>query len=424
MRKIFDSQVPALESIDFQSPMFGKELANVFAEMKKLGKDEIEESDLAATFTAIVKHYTGLNVVVVLDEMGPSIDVPVIDKNNPLVNAARSGGSTNANAIKLVESTYDLVRGTVDLRSGKVTGVFSEIQATLYMPSSILSGTKFTPEEAAAMALHEIGHVFVHYEYLSRTIMTNQVLAHLSKRLDQSGSLDERELILTSVKKALKLNELDAQELSKTSDKRVVELVILSSVGKAAVSELGSDIYDFTTWEYLADQYAARCGAGRDLITAMDKIYKGEWNISFRNRAEFFAMEALKLSLILTSVLVPGGFVLTAIPLTIGALLMLSDAGDSRHEQPGARFKRIRNQVVENLKVKDLADADRDRLLADLAVIDSIMKEVSDKTQAVQAIWNILTRRKALRQEAMQKELEDISVNELFVKAAQLHQVA
>ena len=84
------------------------------------------------------------------------------------------------------------------------------------------------------------------------------------------------------------------------NNKKVAEIVIITNIVKETVSELGCNIYDFSTWEYLADQYAARHGAGRYLATGLEKTYKSIGDISFRSTSNYLAMEALKVFLIIT----------------------------------------------------------------------------------------------------------------------------
>ena len=104
----------------------------------------------------------------------------------------------------------------------------------------------------------------------------------------------------------------------------------------------------------------------------------------------------------------------------------MDGSGDGTYDRPGARFKRVRNQVVEAMKDKDITKDDMESLQADLNAIDDIMDRVEDRRQWAGVLWDNLipSARKAHTQEQLQQELEDIAANELFIKAAQLKQMA
>ena len=405
----------ANESIDFQTgSMFFKELTLAFTELKDTKKDAIEDSDIIPRLCKIVGHHTGLNVAFNIGMYEPSVEIPAVDKNNPLINSFIRNYVSSADGIKMIGGAGGVVRGTASLKTGKVSGIFTEVKSTINLPINMFTGKAYEPEEIAAITLHEVGHLFTYYEYITRTVTTNQVLAGISKGLDQSGTVEEREAVLISAKKALGLSALDIKELAKSRNNKVSEIVVVSNVAKDAASELGSNIYDFSTWESLADAYAARQGAGRHLVTALDKIYHGYWSISFRSLPAFLAWEAFKL---ITLVVVPGISIM---------FIVMDGSGDGTYDVPGARIKRVRNQIVENLKDKKLTKDDHERLVADLESMDSILSQINDRRQFVEVVWNVLspTSRKGLSAQRLQQELESLAANDLFIKAAEMKQLA
>lgn len=405
----------ALESINFQSPAFFNDLVNIFTEMKKLKDGELADSDFVNTLQAIVNDYTGMSVSFFIGDIEPSVDIPKVDKNNVLINNFIREYLSSADGISVINEAGGTTKGSVNLVTGKVTGAFTKIKSNINLPKHMFTGTKFSPEEIAAITLHEIGHLVVYYVYITRTVTTNQALAGMSQSLLSANSIEEREAVLITVATAMKLKDLDTKSLAKSTNKKVTEVVVISSIIRQTESELGSNVYDFSTWEYLADQYAARMGAGRHLATSLAKIYSGMWNISFRSTPAYLAWEAVKIVMLFTP--------LIEIALV---LIMMDGSGDGTYDRPGARIKRVRNQIVENLKLKKITEDDRERLNADLKTIDEVLDKINDRRQVFGVIWDTIvpSARKAYNQEKLQKQLENIAANDLFIKASELKQLA
>jgi hypothetical protein len=373
---------------------------------------------LVNQLSKIIAHHTGLNITFELGNIDPCVEIPMVNKNNVLINSFIRNYLNSADGIKMVNDAHGVVRGKVDLKNGKVSGIFADVLSKIHLPVEMITSSKYESEEMAAITLHECGHLFTYYEFISRSVTTNQVLAGISKALDGSGTVEQREAVLLSAKKALNLSDLDAKELAKSNSKQVTELVVITNVTKQSHSELGCNIYDFSSWEYLSDQYAARNGGGRHIVTALDKLYRGMKHISFRSTPSYLAMEALKIALFV-AVVTPVG----ALTIDIATVLVIMDSqGDGTYDVPGARFKRVRDQIVENLKDKDLSTDDIARLNADLDAIDLVLKEVNDRRQFFGVIWDAIAvwNYKGRDQKKLQQDLESIAINELFVKAAAL----
>lgn len=425
MRTNFIHEHLALESVAFQSPEFFKELTLVWTEMSKVAKDQVKDNELFATASAIIQKFTNLKTSFNISIYGPAVEIPALDKNNVLVNSFLKNWVSSTDGLKMVRNSESLVRGGVSLMTGKVTGVFTEIVHQFHFPTEFFTGGKFTPQEMAAVTLHEIGHLLTYYEYVSRSVTTNQALAGVSKALDGSGDIEERNNILISAKKALNLKDLDTEVLAECKDQKVTEIVIITSAVRQAESELGSNVYDFSTWEYLSDQYATRMGAGRELVTALDKLYGwGNINISYRSTFAYVSMEAVKLlALVASLAFLPATGGSSGLALVYVAMWCALDGnGDGTYDRPGARMKRVRAQLVENLKDKKLPAERVNQLSEDIVVIDNILKEIEDRRQWLGILWDTLvpSARRAYKQEKLQKELEALAYNDLFVKAAEM----
>lgn len=402
-----------LESIDFQNLALLKEIAMAVDDLRKLEKKDIPESDEARRVSKIINAHTNLNVIVNFDNQGPYVIVPQVHKNHPFINHVRRNYTTSAIGLNELAKNDGMVRGKANLRENKVYGIFAELQATIEMPLNMLKGTAYTSEEIAAVILHEVGHLFTYYEYMTRVVSGNQVLAAVSKDLDGSGSIEERENVLITLKKQQNLSDLDATRLARSTDKSVTEAVIISAITRQTTSELGRNIYDSTTWEMLADQYVARCGGARALASALSKLYGSMWHISFRSLPAFLFMEAVKILCVIVN------------PFITVAMCAMDGNGDNTYDRPGARITRVRSQIIEQLKDKKLSKDDIERLNADIVVIDSLLKDINDRRQFFGVVWDCLSSdsRKDRNYENLQKDLEVLASNDLFAKSAALRAI-
>jgi hypothetical protein len=407
---------PALESIEFQTgQVFFKELTAAFEELRKNKSKDLADDPAVLVLQKVINHHTGLDVQMSFGVIGPHVQVPNVNKNHPLVVDIHRNMTNSGTGLSIIEHADGAARGSVNLQTGKVSGIYTKIPHVIEFPIGYVQGKQFTSEECAAITLHELGHLNTYYEYMTSALTTNQALAGLSRSWEGNQTLVEREAVLLSVHKALNLKTDGIKELAKSSNKKVVEAVVLSQVMQKSQSEMGSNIYDMTSWEYLSDQYAARQGAGRHLVTALDKVMNSVFTPSFRSTPVFLAIEAFK-------ILTTFSALLTFNPFPLIGVMLVTQPGKDTYDKPEARFLRIRNQIVENQKQKDLSPADRDRLSSDLATIDAIVKHVNDRRDFFTVLWHVFSKdyRNQFRSEQLQKDLELIAANDLFDKANQL----
>ena len=399
------------ESIAFQNTTFFDELTLAFDEVKNLKETDVGDSEPIYRISKIIKNHTNLNITIDAEnDYPPCIDIPNIDRNNPLINAAQRAIVNSTDGLTMIESSNEVLHGTVNIKTAKVSGVFSDIKAKMYLGKAFIQGNKYSSQELAAIALHEVGHLFTYFEFITRTVRTNQVLAGLSKILDGSENQEKREVALLSAKKALKLDKLDLSQLKDVNTK-TTQVVLIDALVKETRTELGYNLFAESSWEYLCDQFSARHGAGVHLATALSKIYKSHFNISYRSLAVYLAVEMIKVILIS----IPGF-------LGILFLMVILDSQDGGgYDLPSARLKRIRDQATQYLKNKQISDVERRRILDEIESIDKLLAEMTNRKQLFTYIHEFFSKRtrdeRAYRK--LQYELEDIAMNDLYVKAAE-----
>jgi hypothetical protein len=422
--------VVSIETIQFQSTLFFKELTMAVGELRKSApftkttyispyNNNQDKNEAAEKVIAVIKHHTNLSIGLLFSPLAlePMVGVNVIDKNNVLINSFRKNGMDSNFGFSLLKFSHKAVRGTVSLVSGKVTGIFETISSNITFPNWLLQDSEYSDAELAAFYLHELGHVFTYFEYIARSVTTNQILHGIVEGMLGAKTNEDREIIFKAAANDLLLKDLDAKTLSTVKNPDVVQVVFIDSITKQIRSELGSDIYDFSSWEALSDLYATSQGAGRDLAVAISRANKKYGSgKSFRSLPQFLAMEAVKLLLAVSVVGIPISLLMVAI----------DSGGDSTDDQIGVRMKRIRNHIVENLKDTDLPPEDATRLHDDLAAIDHVMDKVKDRRQLANLLLDVFNSeyRQARSQYVLQRDLEDIAANDLFIKASVIKQLA
>jgi len=428
-----DFQV-ALESIDFQNNSFFVELTNLIKEAREELKGKSDDQmrllapDYTDRFTAIVHKYTKSAIRAEINDqastnwMGPYALAPSLNKNHPLINDFRRRHFDNADLKKLTRDVAT-ISGSVDLRTGYVSGGFARIEATLVIPVRWIRHDYLTEEEVAAVCLHEVGHILTYFEYIARSVSTNQVLAFISKTYTGQTYV-EREKILVAAKEVLNLKNLKPEELAKMDDAENVNVVIVTEAVQQSRSELGSNIYDYTSFEQLADDYAARMGAARAMVTGLEKLHKGDFLV--RNRASYFILEANKLLMLVGGI---GSALLGGVGIIFGVVALLMYAGrvsmDSNkdaspaYDTPRDRFQRLRNQLVAAMKDKKLPAEMAKQYAEDIKVIDEILDRIPGNRQLYDVIREYINpfTRKARNQMMLQRELEDLAHNDLFLVA-------
>ena len=410
-----------MESIAFQSGLFFKELAMVCQEIKEHLDDKPDKNRLKEQFkqlAGIIKSHTGLNPVFEIAEFGPAVAVPDLLKNHSLSEMASRDYFSGGESLSAITTKGGPLKGTVNLKESKVTGFFSEVPFTIYMPTWIfVKNTNFTAAEIASTLLHEVGHVFVYMEYLNRGVTTNVILSALSRKWANADD-KEREVILISAAQALKLTSggLDCAELSKTNKFDIVEAVIVTSVLEQSRSELGGSEYDLVNFEYLSDEFATRHGAGRDIVTALDKLHKfGSYEMAYRSLPKYLMMEVAKVVLLLHPA--------TCIFALLGIWGDNSD-NDNVYDLAPDRFRRVRNQLIERVKLKNIPKEHQEQLLQDIAVIDDVIVKLNDRrtvtTLILEKVFTFTKTSRRRKQLELQRELEALAFNNLFIKSAQL----
>lgn len=420
------------EAIAFQDTSFLEQLADIFAAHRS--DPEVDQDELGTKLEVAIKKRMGLNIDIVFSDFGFYCMMPELDRNNPLMKDYfdQHLQSSKASISAIRKAGDKTLKASVDLQAARVYGWFADMAPVEIgiSPNEIFNtGHKFemSPKELAASLLHELGHLFVFLEFFVRTRTTNQILAAAVRELDETTDFEKRSLVIHEAGTALGVKlDLDADELSNKKTETIYT-VMISSYKRAIVSQNPLAGYDITTAEALADQFSQRFGAGVYLVTTLDKLFRQYGSIGSRSTAAYVVMESVKVLIgvggFLATIagIVPAFLVIYGMYLPLWAMIM-SDSYDPRYDKPGARFKRIRDQIVAQLKDTKLPRQVQLKLQGDLKTIDDIVERTKDHVQLLGLVYDYLSpsgisKRKSIE---FQQGLETMSNNNLFAAASKL----
>jgi len=403
----------ALEAVKFQvEPLL---FDAVTAQIKKIRA----ENDYHTTSPAIkelsnlIRRMTGISLSVAFEEsatVNASVYLPDIDRNHPLIQSRMRGYMNNREVLTMMRKrTLPSLGGSVDTLTGRVDGLYSELECTINLTTGLLNSASMEHEEIAAIFLHELGHLMSYFEYIHRTVTTNYALLAVAEAVVGENTTKRIDLIdATSKRFGYEADRLDV--LNTTTSKDVAYSVLITQHIRKTRSELGANLYDQRGCEHLADQYAARMGAGTALTTALAKMHRQ--NPSWYSTAGFVLFEGLKIMLVLLSTVVIS-------PLVLILMLVSYDPTDKIYDDPEARMKRIRNELLGGMKNKALTKERRTCLQKDLEIIDQALKSFNDRRSFYELLYTSFLPGARRQQKHMehQQELESLANNELFAKA-------
>lgn len=418
----------AMEEIAFQNGEFFNALVVVIKDLVGFGKDlnskEYYTSDKVNAISKVINKYTNLHVE--FYNGMPATNLIKVSDRDILISNKIKEFSHLYKEIDLFSDVRKITQimgkkimdGYVDLNKSKVYGLYEKITTSIYYPREwFYYDTFMASEETAATILHEVGHLFTHLEFTSRVVTTNQVLAGMVRVLDKTIPDENRKAVFARGIELLKLNEEQQQALLKTKNKEMVACIVLDASIKQSVSELGCSVYDSVSCEQLADQFATRHGAGRYLVTGLDKYIKFDGDGPYARSNPIFNFCKF---LGLTSI-TGGVYVLYSLMIFSFNVANVSRFGKT-YDSDKNRFIRIKLQNIERLKDKNISNEEKKSLIEDNVIIDDVVSLYNDNLTFIEKIASYLRVdfRNSYKYERLQQELEQLASNDLFTSAAKL----
>jgi hypothetical protein len=423
---------PAMEAIAFQSGAFFKELKMLFEPYCNTGKapSKSDLASLAGQLDRAIHNHVGVNAAIQFEYTGSCMYPPDIATNNILLGEWRNFFRSHTGISLIAKEGTEQILGGVDLKKSKLSGFLSKIPVTIVMDISQFHVDNMTPGEYAAILLHEIGHYFSYCEMLTRTITTNQILAGVEQVM-RKGDTKEYLIALKKAGKELDIEDTVIENLKDSTDEKVVLTVLATESARAPRTANANSAYDAVSWEMASDQFATRHGAGRDIATALDKIFVRYGYNARRTKTVHYIVQVYKVLkvvalLISATVLAIGGDLLHTLTALFSVGMLLLDSVDygiqGTYDKPQQRINRIRQQLIESIKDPDIPKQLSQELLADIKVLDGLISEYTNHEA-----WLALAMRKLFApigrkydNVKFQQELEALAANSLFASAVEL----
>lgn len=426
-----DMQV-AMEAIGFQGPEVANKLAAYLTDImqERTGK-EADASKARKDMIKYLKDTTGMKLDIIFDtDMAPCtlpfhINPDTILGRKTLKDFYVEESNATMKRLKEVKN-----RSHIDLDKGRVSGIFSEYETPIYMGYYALRSLRMTPREIAAILAHEVGHCLVAYEMAFRTVRTNQILAAASKAA-AGGDKGQYEYVLKTAEEVLDLKSGMFDEIKETKDQKTVMTVIMGKAERKTHDDslMGNTTYDITTFEALADNYAARLGLGKELVTGLEKLYREFGAAEFSSGARIAAtmLDIYSVVSMIGAVIVMGSNpIMGALYLGLNMLGLYARLDGRDHnnvyDKLTIRFKRVKEQIIQYLKDKSLPAADVKRSLESVAHIEKTIAQISEYKGFLPAIFNMVdpASRAVNSARDIQQNLEAMVANDMYLKAAAL----
>lgn len=343
---------------------------------------------------------------------------------------------------KVVTKNLANQKGTVDLKRAKVSGIFSEISISIFfhIPAAIKI-EKLSIREIVATFLHELGHAFTFYEFSDRLSTNNQILMHLSQALKTN---DKKEMTYVFKELATR-NGLDEKTFLEfvDSENRVMAgyYFFVRYIG-AVIPSIANSRYDETATEQLADNFASKFGYGLELVTGLDKAYQGEPENNDFVMTMLYFLEMLEVIRTIETVFKLVNFsqenltpltvfgylvdIVTTFFIVLSTYKRTQRAGDTyRHmeyDDLKDRYKRVRMQYIDVLKYGDIPAENKKRAIDAIKQLDEIIDRTRNfKTlKTIVSNWIFTKNRNTKADIELQKMLEQLAHNDLFLKSSEL----
>lgn len=414
--------IPSLEAIEHQDQAFFKELAAAFRPMclNKLKVSDIElHSDSLAKIQRLLKARMNIQVNLKIEPTSiPNAWVfpPMLSKNHSMYQDWLKDWLTNEDGLKALKAANDKkALATLDRKKVWVTGFFASTAHEVRVTLGILN--MCSGEEVAAIFLHEIGHLWSYFEFLTLTAKTNAALRTVRKEFLQCEDAEQKVALVSSANSTYGFSDAEISKLRKELSVENVEVAVLNSIVRESYSELGFSLYDQRAWEFSSDQFSTRMGGGAYVVAGLDKMHREFSDPSYQSLYAHTVSMGIKTALFISlSVASVGLF-----PLLVFLMGDPFCEGET-YDRPGERFTRVRHEMIAALRNPSVSKEMSQRMIEDIRTIDSTLKDIVDRHGLRYYLWAAISpgARRRRNQVKVEQALERLANNDLYIAAADL----
>lgn len=426
----------ALESIAFQDTDFFDAVTDAFQILKDIKSPPTtadpknkaaREWASRANLPAIVKKYTNLNIdfQCAYTSFSPAYTMlPDIDRNHPLIDDFRRGMWSNRDSKKSFKKAKDVLVGGIDLKSGKVSGFYTDVESPIFIGVDMIRNSNYTADEIAAIFLHEVGHLITYYEYLGKSILLTHVLGDLSKEFKDAATEAQKVEISKIAKEALSLDNYEHDYIESSTSTQTFTTMVVSSFASERRSATNSRMFDHRTTEALADQYVSRLGGGKSLAVGLDKLMRNYGHDAYKD-AKTIALGRITNAIIFIGASIVVWQFMVFMVASMLLLFFIAEPNDE-YDDPRTRVDRIRKDYIESMKRPNLTKEQRKSLQEDFDVINKLMTDIGYESNFFKFIWKTIVPsvRKQAKLDKELKQLENLANNDLFAQHNKLKTLA
>lgn len=437
----------ANEMIEFQDDQFGHQLEGLFTEIKNtyikpdINMPAAMADKFASRMSKMIFDRFGLKCKVVYNEHMAAI-MPLYANRNHVFLDSWNKGAEIEDQIKFLEKLKNQ-RGYIDLAKAKISGRYSEYEHTLYVNyDDFFSANMLTPSEATGITLHEIGHAFYNISHSDRWHSANQILADLALTTVNKKNTDRTHIYREIEKYNDKIKKEEIDKMM-TGEPVVAGYIWHKYIAEGNFNSNGSTIknstYDQTSCEQMADNFAARFGYGREVISGLEAVHKvyGSFNHSWYMAAWGMILEyaLVGLGTSIAVAMITAAFNIAAgggVLLIYGVLIYIFttayvlSTGEARrdytYDELKFRYKRLRDQMVNRLKDKSLDRTTVKKIVDDIAYADNVIKGIYEDWSIYRVMLNRVVPSNWAAKNSIEDQqlLETLAANAIFMKAAQI----
>jgi hypothetical protein len=285
-----------------------------------------------------------------------------------------------------------------------------------HVTTGIVADGIYTDEEVAAIFCHEIGHTFTAYSQIANVIGMNYIIQDISDRLkgvaDRTVAIDI--IHEYDTRYGIKLPAEEITAVMENETKMVTKLVV--EVSKWRRNAEGDYVFSARNSEMMADQFAARMGAGRAVVTGLDKMER-HYGLSDQYQSRITHVMSQTFSVLIRLV------ISLAIPPALIFFILgvwLDNPQKKTYDDPIERYTRVRNETIVGLKNSKITSEMKKVLLEDIAEMDRVIKLLNNQKPWFEWIWDNIfpSGKKTVEAMKFQQLIERMGNNDLFMKSA------